>query len=84
MTSTKTRIMNNNKRLTISIALMTTALILGGTLSHSSADATTVVGKNGGIGANGANGGHYRGNVTASSLNGANGKDANGESASSK
>ena len=47
----------NNTRLGISFALMTSALIVGVTLAYSSANASMVVGKNGGIAGNGGNGG---------------------------
>ncbi|HXP52217.1 MAG TPA: hypothetical protein VN922_19835 [Bacteroidia bacterium] len=71
-------------RLGISIALMTAALILGLTLGYSSANAKTsiVVGQNGGIAGNGANGGSIHA-LNGTALNGAAGKDANGLSMSS-
>lgn len=72
----------NNTRLGISFALMTTALIVGVTLAYSSANASMVVGKNGGIAGNGGNGGLiHSSNGTA--LNGVAGKDANGLSMNS-
>lgn len=74
----------NNTRLGISIALMTAALLVGGTLAYSSANATNatmVVGKNGGIAGNGENGGFIHG-TNGTSLNGKSGTDANGLSMS--
>jgi hypothetical protein len=71
----------NNTRLGISIALMTAALLVGGTLAYSSANATMVVGKSGGIGGNGENGGFIHG-TNSTSLNGAPGNDSNGLSMS--
>ncbi|MFZ0513374.1 MAG: hypothetical protein WAM14_17335 [Candidatus Nitrosopolaris sp.] len=74
----------NNARLGISIALMTAALIVGGTLAYSSANATMVVGKNGGDAGNGANGGFHTANATqGTALNGAPGNNANGVASSS-
>ena len=67
----------NNTRLGISIALMTAALIVGVTLAYSSANASMVVGKNGGIAGNGGNGGFIHGS-NGTALNGAPGNNANG------
>ena len=47
----------NKTRLGISFALMTAALIVGVTVAHGSANASTVVGNNGGTAGNGGNGG---------------------------
>ena len=69
-------------RLGISSALMTAALIVGLTLGYSSANASMVVGQNGGIAGNGANGGFTHA-LNGTALNGAAGKDANGLSMSS-
>ena len=66
----------------ISFALMTAALIVGLTLGYSSANASMVVGQNGGIAGNGANGGLIHA-LNGTALNGAAGKDANGLSMSS-
>jgi hypothetical protein len=72
-------------RLGISFALMTAALFVGLTLGYSSANASMVVGQNGGIAGNGGNGGNggviHASNGTA--LNGVPGKDADGLSMSS-
>jgi hypothetical protein len=70
------RIMNNTT-LGICVALMAAALIVGGTLSYNSANAS-LVGKSGGTAGNGQNGGFIHTNGTGTNLNGANGKDANG------
>jgi hypothetical protein len=70
-------------RVGISFALMTAALIVGLTLGHSSASATMVVGRNGGIAGNGGNGGFVH-TMNGSALSGAPGKDANGLSMSSE
>lgn len=69
-------------RVGIFFALMTAALIVGLTLGYSTANATMVVGKNGGIAGNGQNGGYIH-SSNGTSLNGAPGKDANGLSISS-
>ena len=69
-------------RLGISLALMTAALIVGLTLGYISANASMVVGQNGGIAGNGANGGFIHA-LNGTALNGAAGKDANGLSMSS-
>ena len=71
-----------NTRLGISIALMAAALLVGGTLAYSSANATMVVGQNGGVAGNGANGGFIHG-MNGTSLNGAAGTDANGNASES-
>jgi hypothetical protein len=71
-----------NAALGICFALMTAALIVGVTLAYSSADASMVVGQNGGIAGNGGNGGFIHA-LNGSALNGASGKDANGLSMSS-
>jgi hypothetical protein len=76
------RIMNNTT-LGIGIALMAAALIVGGTLAYNSANALMVVGKPGGTAGNGLNGGFIHTNGTGSSLNGANGNNANGVGATS-
>jgi hypothetical protein len=72
----------NNTRLGISIALMTAALIVGVTLAYNSANASMVIGKNGGIAGNGANGGLVKGESNGTALNGAPGNNANGISMS--
>jgi hypothetical protein len=73
MKNTTRRIMNNT-RLGISIALMTAALIVGGILAQSSANAVLVITKYGG---NGGNGGSHDTNTTRGiNLNGANGRDS--------
>jgi len=69
-------------RLGISIALISAALFVGGTLAYSSANATMVVGQNGGVAGNGANGGFIHG-INGTSLNGGPGTDANGNSSES-
>ena len=69
-------------RVWISFALITTALIVGLTTGFSSANASMVVGKNGGIAGNGGNGGLIHA-LNGTALNGAPGKDANGLSNSS-
>jgi hypothetical protein len=73
----------NKRGLGISFAVMTAALIVGVTLAHSSANASMVVGKNGGIAGNGGNGGFIHA-LNGSTLNGAPGKDADGLSMSSE
>jgi hypothetical protein len=70
-----------NTRLGISIGLIAAALLVGGALAYNSANAAMVVGKNGGIAGNGANGGFIHG-TNGTSLNGAAGTDANGLSMS--
>ena len=64
-------------RVGICIALMTAALIVGLTLGYNSANASIVIGKNGGIAGNGGNGGFIHAS-NSSAFNGAPGKDANG------
>jgi hypothetical protein len=66
----------------IGFALLTAALIVGTTFAAGSAHASMVIGKNGGVGGNGQNGGFIHG-LNGTSLNGAPGKDANGLSMSS-
>ena len=74
----------NNTTLGIGIALMAAALIVGGTLAYSSANAIMAVGKPGGIAGNGQNGGFIHTNGTGThNLNGANGNNANGVGATS-
>jgi hypothetical protein len=70
----------NNATLGVCIALMATALIVGGTLAYSSANAIMVTASPGGVAGNGANGGFIHTNGTGTNLNGANGKNANGVS----
>ncbi len=72
----------NKTALGIGFALMTAALIVGLTLGYSSANASMVIGKNGGIAGNGGNGGFIHA-LNGSALNGVPGKDANGLSMSS-
>ena len=60
-----------------------TALIVGGTLAYSSANAIMAVGKPGGTAGNGVNGGFVHTNGTGTNLNGANGNNANGVGATS-
>jgi hypothetical protein len=71
------RIMNNTT-VGICIALMAAAMIVGGTLAYSSANASLAVGKPGGIAGSGQNGGFMLRNGTGTNLNGANGSNANG------
>ncbi|MFZ0895858.1 MAG: hypothetical protein WAZ77_15295 [Candidatus Nitrosopolaris sp.] len=73
----------NNTTLGICIALMAAALIVGGTLAYSSANAIMAVGKPGGTAGNGVNGGFVHTNGTGTNLNGANGNNANGVGATS-
>jgi hypothetical protein len=67
----------NKTTMGIGFALMTAALIMGTTFAYSSANASMVVGTNGGIAGNGQNGGLIHG-LNGTTLNGAPGKDANG------
>jgi hypothetical protein len=72
----------NKTALGISFALMAAALIVGVTLAYSSANASMIVGNNGGIAGNGGNGGFIHA-LNGTALNGPAGKDANGLSMSS-
>jgi len=72
----------NKTTLGIGFVLMTAALIVGTTFAYGSANASVVVGRNGGIAGNGQNGGLIHGS-NGTALNGAPGKDANGVSTNS-